>query len=159
MKNKENSLPPPWIKVFSCLFLVFLVIPPLAFWQISSTGTQLGISAFGLELKGGEDPLSWMIALDAVLFIGALSALAILTRRTYAYDLGIFYCIVAFSVAVSGFFFVGTMNLTTIMNVGIQFPLLTCFLIHLCRNRDAWRKGSVNQSEISTPLRASRSTT
>jgi uncharacterized membrane protein YhaH (DUF805 family) len=158
MKNKESKLPPFWIKVFSWLFLVFLVIPVLAFWQIKSTGTQLGISAFGLELKGNEDPLGWMIAVDAVLFLAAISALSILTKRRYAYDLSIFYCVFALAVTIPALFLLGDRNAVTLLNIAIQFPLLICFLIHLWKNRNIWRETNVNQSEISTPFRAPRST-
>jgi hypothetical protein len=153
MKTSENHLPPRWIKVFSCLFLIFLIMPLIAIWQIADTGTQLGISAFGLELEGGKDPLIWMLAIDGVLFLAALTGLFIVTKRTFAYEFGIVYCAVAIGLTVPAHFAVGDWDEAAWSNITLQYPLLIAFLVHLIRNRRNWK--NANKSEQATPRKPS----
>ena len=144
-------LPPRWVKVFSWLFLIFLVIPVFAAWQIFDTGAQLGVSAFGLDLEGDTDPLAWMLAMDAVLFLAALTGLFILTRRSFAYTFGIFYGLTAIVVTVSAHFRVGDWDESAWMNIAVQYPLLVCFLVHLFRNHARWRAQYTNAAEKGAP--------
>jgi hypothetical protein len=142
MKTTETPLPPTWIKVFSWLFLVFLLMPLFALWQIIDTGTQLGVSAFGLELKGGQDPLIWMLAIEAVLFLAALTGLFIVTKREFAYGFGIIYCITAIGLTVPAHFVVGDWDGAAWSNISLQYPLLIAFLVHLIRNRQNWKNAN-----------------
>jgi len=149
MENNTVNLPPRWVKAFSWLFMIFLVIPVISAFQIFDTGSQLGVSAFGLDLKGGEDPLAWILAVDALLFLAALTGLFIITKRPFAYDFGIFYCVAAIGVSLQGHFAVGDWNEETGMSISIQYLLLFCFLVHLLRNRNHWKNRTMRKPLIS----------
>jgi hypothetical protein len=154
MKTKTSKLPPTWVKVFSCLFLIFLIFPLFVAWQVFETGSQYGISAFGLDLEGGQDPLAWMLAVDAVLFMAALTGLFIVTRRSFAYDFGIFYCAATFTVTIPANFYVGDWDGVAWSNIGVQYPLLFCFLVHLIRNRAQWKDQNANKAVLDNRLHA-----
>lgn len=151
MKTSETSLPPGWVKVFSWLYLIFLPMPLFAIWQIVDTGTQLGVSAFGLQLKSGEDPLGWMLAIDGVLLLGALTGLFIVTKRDFAYGFGIVYCAIAIAVTVPGHVAVGDWDGAAWSNIALQYPLLIAFLVHLVRYRRNWKDARKPET---TPLRS-----
>lgn len=151
MKIDKSNLPPMWVKIFSGIFLIFLVTPLLAVWQISDTGYQHCITAFGLKLESGRASLVWMLALDVILFLGALTGLFILTKRAFAYGFGVFYCIAAIVVSVLAHFSVGTRDEVAWQNIAVQYPLLICFLIHLIRNRHLWTKINANKSRLEQP--------
>jgi len=158
MNPNSTRLPPLWIKVFSWLSLVYLVVPVLAIWQISTIGTQLGVSAFGLALRGDLHPLSWIIALDLVAFMAGLTGLFILTRRRFAYDFGIFHCAINFIVTIAAHFIIRGHNEMTWLNVSLQYPLLLLFSIHLIRHRGQWiaQHGEVDGGRKVTELHSSR---
>ena len=151
MRSDTANLPPKWVKVFSWLFMIFLIIPVISAFQIFATGSQLGVSAFGLDLEGGEDPLAWMLAVDSILFLAALTGLFILTKRSFAYGFGIFYCVAAFGVSLTGHFAIGDWDEDAWMNISVQYPLLMCFLVHLIRNRNYWKNQNANKTSLLTP--------
>ena len=113
-------------------------MPIFAVWQIIDRGAQLGVSAFGISLKGGKDPLAWMLALDLVLFLGGVTALLIVSRRRCAYDFGLLYCATALVVTIPAHFIVGSNDATAWVNIWVQYPLLIAFLVRLLRNRRRW---------------------
>ncbi|MBN8458731.1 MAG: hypothetical protein J0M04_12930 [Verrucomicrobia bacterium] len=151
MKIDQNNLPPMWVKIFSGIFLFFLVTPLFAVWQIRNTGYQHWITAFGLNLESGRVSLVWMLALDVILFSGALTGLFILTKRAFAYGFGVFYCISAIVVSVLAHLSVGTRDEISWQNISVQYPLLICFLIHLVRNRSRWTKMNANKARLEQP--------
>lgn len=153
MKSSEIKIPPLWVKVFSFIFLIFLVTPIFAVRQIAQPESQLGISAFGLDLEGSEDPLLWMTGLYLVLFLGALTGLFILLESPFAYGFGIFYCAVAVGVTFPGHFVVGHWDNEAWWNIAIQYPLLAAFLVHLLRNRALWITRTANKTRHSSPDR------
>jgi len=155
MKINETALPPTWVRVFSYLFLIFLIFPIFVAWQIFETGAQYSISAFGLELEGGEDSLAWMLAVDAVLFMAALTGLFIVTKRSFAYEFGILYCAAALAVTIPANFLIGDWNGDAWSNILVQYPLLICFLVHLIRNRAQWKNQNASKSEMATPRKPS----
>ena len=157
MKTIKTKLPPTWVKIFSCLFLIFLISPFFAAWQIFETGSQHSISAFGLELHGGHDPLAWILAIDSVLFMAALTALFILTKRSFAYDFGILYCVVALAITIPGHFLVGDWSSKAWSNITVQYPLLVCFLVHLIRNKTHWKNQDANKTVVATAGNGPRS--
>ncbi len=146
MKINDNILPPKWVKVFSWMFMVFLIIPVISTVQIYNSGTLLGVSAFGLDLEGDKDPLIWMLAVDGLLFVAALTGLFIVTKRSFAYSFGIFYCVATLGVTLAGHFVVGNWDGAAWLNIVIQYPLLITFLVHLIRNRTRWINQNANKA-------------
>jgi len=141
----DTPLPPTWIKVCSWFFLIFLLMPLFAIWQIMYADKQLGVSAFGLNLKSDKDPLIWMLAIDGVLFLAALTGLSIITKRTFAYGFGIIYCLIALGVTIPAHFAVGDWDGSTFSNIAIQYPLLIAFLVHLIGSRRKWKNANLNR--------------
>lgn len=135
----KPALPPVWIKIASWLFLIYLAVPLLALWQIRATGGQLSISAYGLRLEGGREPLAWILAIDALLFLGGLTALFLLIRRRFAYDFGIFYCASTLVFTVACHLILGAHYELSGINAIIHYSLLCAFFIHLVRHRRTWR--------------------
>jgi hypothetical protein len=157
MKTIKTKLPPTWVRIFSFLFLIFLISPFFAAWQIFETGSQHSISAFGLELQGGRDPLAWILAIDSILFMASLTALFILTKRSFAYDFGILYCAVALAITIPGHFLVGDWSSKAWSNITVQYPLLVYFLVHLIRNRAHWKNQDANKTVVATAGNVPRS--
>jgi hypothetical protein len=157
MKPTPKQLPPIGVKVFSWLFLFGLAAPLFAIYQIRTIGTQISISAFGLSLKGGQHSLLWILALDFVLFMAGLASLFILVRRKFAYDFGIFYCVITLLITITVHVMVRGHNEMTLINVLIQYPLLLLFLIHLIRYRRHWimQRGEQGGGGNSVALRVS----
>ena len=151
MKTDKPKFPPTWVWVFSHLFLIFLLSPFLAAWW----GSGYSISAFGLDLEEGVDPLGWMLAINAVLFMGALTGLFIVTKRAFAYSFGIVYCMTTLAVTIPANFSVGDWNDEAWGNIALQYPLLICFLVHLIRNRTQWKTKNANKAEMATPRKPS----
>lgn len=142
MKIENETLPPTWVKVFSYLFLIYLVVPVFAIWQLREAGSTLGVSAFGIDLKGNKDPIQWILAIDLILFLGGLTGLFIIKRRRFAYGLGIAYCIVTLLVTPTAHLTVSGGNPGRWIGAAIQYPMLILFLIHLVRHRRDWIKQS-----------------
>jgi len=150
MKTNDSNLPPKWVEVCSWLYMIFLLIIPLVpVLQIYNNGTQLGVSAFGLDLEGSKDPLGWMLAVDGILFLAALTGLFIVTKRSFAYSFGVFYCVVALGVTLPGHFIVGDWDGAAWMNIVIQYPLLVAFLVHLIRHRNEWKNQNAEPKDNS----------
>jgi hypothetical protein len=154
MKTTDYNLPPKWLKVCSWLFMIFLIIPVISAFQVYSSGTQLGVSAFGLDLEGDKDPLGWMLAVDGVLFLVALTGLFIVTKRSFAYSFGVFYCAVTLGVTLPAHFFVGDWDGAAWTNIVTQYSLLVAFLIHLIRNRARWINQNANKTVVDNRLPA-----
>lgn len=140
MKRNETNLPPIWVKVFSYAMMIFLITPFFSIWQISHPESQIGVSAFGLDLKSDTDSLGWMLVVNATLFLAALTGLFIIAKRSFAYDFGIGYGVFTIAVTIPAHFLVGHWDKEAWWNIAVQYPLLGCFLVHLIRNRVAWRK-------------------
>ena len=150
MKSQDTKLPPTWVKAFSCLFTIYLLVPVLAFWQIREAGSPLGVAAFGVDLKGDRDPLAWILAFDVVLFLGGLTGLLILRRQRFAYDFGIGYCVVTLGVTLPAHLVIPGGNPWSGLGAAIQYPLLILFLVHLIRNRRGWNGQCERQSGASS---------
>ena len=129
-------MPPIWVKAFSWLFIFFLVIPVTAIGDILANGQLLGIRAFGLDLNGEEAPLHWQLGVILVLILAGLTGFFIVWERRFAYSFGIFYCLTTFAITVLAHIQIG--GLDTWKGSIIQYFLLTCFLVHLIRNRMRW---------------------
>jgi hydrogenase-4 membrane subunit HyfE len=149
------ELPPTWVKFFSFLFLMFLVVVPMELVTTSGRETGSGIEAFGLSLQAGRDPSGWLLAMDLVLFSAGLTGLFILTRRRYAYDFAIGYCLAAFAGTLSGHFLLGHWNEQARNGALLQYLPLICFLVHLLRHRRAWREQTTKPTAALQPLQPS----
>ena len=151
MKTRSSKLPPVWVTLFAWLFLVFLFVPILSVLQLSGFAPNVGVHAFGLNLLPGRDSLAWILTIQGLLFLASLTALFVVTRRSWAYDFGMSYCIVALTITIAGHMLgVGDDSSRTI-NIAVQYPLLVCLLVHLLYNRQAWRESFV-QAEATRPL-------
>ena len=101
--------------------------------------------------------MAWILAIDFVLFMAALTALFILTKRSFAYDFGILYCAVALAITIPGHFVFGDWSSKAWGNITVQYPLLVCFLVHLIRNRAHWKNQDANKTVVATAGKVPRS--
>ncbi|MDQ8182719.1 LPXTG cell wall anchor domain-containing protein [Pelagicoccus sp. SDUM812005] len=149
MKSKQK-LPPLWIKIFSWIFLMFALIPVsyLLNRPFASSGGR--VSAFGLRIVNTGDAEVWFLSLIGILFLGSLTGLFILTKRSFAYDFGLFYCLTAVVVTITahavGFSPNPFIPKYHVLDIAVQYLLLSAFLYHLAINRSNWRATSASKS-------------
>jgi hypothetical protein len=134
---KPNPLPPIWVKLFSCIFLVFIPLP-LINWFLDGLAVTHQVNGFGLRLQSGIVSELWIHAFEMIFFLAGLTGLFILTKRSFAYGFGIIYCLTALAVAVPAYFFAGVSGDDAVRSAIPQYALLLCFLVHLIRHRRQW---------------------
>lgn len=133
--KKDRNLPPKWVKLFSWCFAYLNVIPLMVITQLIFLGDTHGLSAYGFSLEDNHDLLPFTLVISGVLLLGGLTGIFILTRRSYAYDFGVFYCLCA----LLSIFYGRISNMPTPEGgESGESVLLLLFLVHLCRRRKLW---------------------
>ena len=129
-----NQLPPAAVRVSSWLFLVFLLMPILVFFDEGTVGM------LGMQFASGT--FFWLLA--ALLFASGVTALAILRRWRWAYDCGIAYATACLFVGLVGFSYgLGSVHENE-ENALLQLLCVAWFLRHLVRHRGTWRTETAN---------------
>ena len=145
--GKSQMLPPLWVRAGSWLFLIFLIMPILASPLVPEGGT---VEMLGMSVKDVGPSASWAAALELLLFLSGLTALAILMRWKWAYDLGMAYASLSILVGALGLLAnVGGVQ-DNLGDAAVQHLCLGEFLIHLSRHRDEWR-GQASNSPLHPP--------
>ena len=143
METVEKTLPPKWVTFFSYLFCVFLISPIFAISQIYGWGA---VSALGFECEAEEGaPLWLMLYLDIFLFLGGLTGLSILLRKTWAYRLGILYSFFGLTIGVTACFVRFDNVVFERDSATSQLILLGAFMYHLIWNRAFWEQATANK--------------
>jgi|GEM_PF-2635257 len=150
MKNASSSkLPPLWIKFFSCFFLLFLTLPALYLMEPFGFPGGNSVTAFGLHIKNTKELEIWFLAIGGLLFLGGLTGLFILAKRSFAYDFGIFYCVATLVITIGARIAeIGRQQIIPsyhLLDLSVQYLLLLAFFHHLISKRSAWRNQAANK--------------
>lgn len=136
---------PLLVRIFCYLFifmgavaLLALVNAPL--FPNKSSDPDSAVMFLTIRVTSTGHPILYITTLLFFVFSG-ITGLAVITKRSYAYDLGIMYCLLGLVYFSSLSIFQLGLATSLVMSLLVQFIFFGVFLNHLLGHRSQWKNG------------------